>query len=261
MKKETSLKVHAIPNTGFARSYIIVGRNGLAAVDVGSKGSSEDIEKYVVERLGMNLKDLRLIIVTHFHVDHIGGVGHLIKRCGEDTRVLFNYMVKDYLNGKRKISLIKNWCVGLTPATVVSVRYLRKLSHLSFESIAGIPLPVIRNAVNIPLDRSRISFFGGDGRRRYRLGFEEWEVIETPGHTEDSVCFFNEGTGELISGDLIINISKRGKGNLNRFCWRRDIIKKSYDKLCKTIKPIVIYPGHGEVIKNGNNILMRVENF
>ena len=141
-------KVHAIPNTGFARSYIIEGRNGLAAVDVGSKGSAEDIAEYIVHIMGKKVSDLRYITATHYHIDHIGGIGHLLKRCPDNTRVLFNYRVKDYLRGTRRISLIKNWFVGTMPALVVSSRYLRRLSHLSFGSLAGIPLPGIRNAVS-----------------------------------------------------------------------------------------------------------------
>jgi glyoxylase-like metal-dependent hydrolase (beta-lactamase superfamily II) len=35
--------------------------------------------------------------------------------------------------------------------------------------------------------------------RRYR-----WEVIETPGHSDDHLCFLNKETGILFSGDLFV---------------------------------------------------------
>jgi len=254
-------KVHAIPNTGFARSYVIVERRGLVVIDVGSRGCAEDVVEYINTTLGRDIDEVRFIAATHYHIDHIGGIGHLLKRCPRETGVLFHHRVKDYLTGKGKLSLIRNWCVGLTPATLVSSRYVRRLSHGIVGSMAGIPLPFIRTFTRIPVDASRISYFGTAGTGRYRLGFEAWDVIETPGHTEDSVCFFNEETGELISGDTIINISKGGRGSLNRFCWNRERIRESYNMLCRGIEPEVIYPGHGEVIRNGKDLLMRVATF
>ena len=254
-------KVHVIPNSGLARSYIIVERGGLVVVDVGSRGCAEDVMEYIDTTLGRNLDELRFIAATHYHIDHIGGIGYLLKRCPGNTRVLFHHRVQDYLTGARKLSLIRHWCVGLTPATLVSSRYVRRLSHGIVGSMAGIPLPFIRRFTRLPVDASRIAYFGTAGRGRYRLGFGAWDVIETPGHTEDSVCFYNEETGELISGDTIINITKGGRGNLNRFCWSRDRIRKSYDMLCRDIEPEVIYPGHGAVISNGKDLLMRVATF
>ncbi len=257
-------KVYPILNTGFARAYLIEGSEGLMAVDVGSPGCAKDIAGYITRVLGRTLDDLKYITATHFHIDHIGGIGHLLDMCPPRTRVLFHYMVKDYITGRKKISLIRNWFVGLPPATMVSARYLRRFSHLAVESLTGIPIPGLRNIIRLPFSHDRIDYFGSEGKKIYPLGdsgFEEWEAIKTPGHTEDSVCFFNRATGELISGDLIINISKDGRGKLNRFHWSRNVIKESYDYLRGTIKPVIIYPGHGEVITGDVGILAKVKTF
>jgi glyoxylase-like metal-dependent hydrolase (beta-lactamase superfamily II) len=257
-------KVYPISNTGFARAYLIEGSEGLMAVDVGSPGCAKDIAGYITRVLGRTLDDLKYITATHFHIDHIGGIGHLLDMCPPRTRVLFYYMVKDYITGRKKISLIKNWFVGLPPATMVSARNLRRFSHLGVESLTGIPLPGLRNIIRLPFSRDRIDYFGSERRKIYPLddlGFKEWDAIKTPGHTEDSVCFFNRTTGELISGDLIINISKDGRGELNRFHWSRNVIKESCDYLRSTIKPVVIYPGHGEVITGDSDMLAKVKTF
>ncbi len=256
-------RVHPIPNTGFARAYLIEGKEGLLAVDVGSVGCAKDIADYVTRVMKRPLDDLLYITATHFHIDHIGGIGHLLAICPPRTRVLFHALVNDYLTGGKKISLIRNWLVGLTPATVVSTRYLRRLSHLIVESLTGIPLPGLRSIIRFPVGPDRIDYFGGEGERISSLndfGFEGWETLLTPGHTEDSLCFFNKTTGELLSGDLIINISKDGRGELNRFHWRGDLIRKSYASLRGTIDPAIIYPGHGEVI-TGADPLLHVKTF
>ncbi|MBN2516321.1 MAG: MBL fold metallo-hydrolase [Deltaproteobacteria bacterium] len=260
-KRSETLNVHALANTGLSRTYVIEGRDSLMAVDVGSIGSAKDVEDYIHNCLGRNLDDLRFVTATHFHIDHIGGMGYLIKRCPQTTQALFHNRVRDYLSGREKISLIKNWFSGFMPASIASTRYIRRISHLAFMNLAGIPLPGFRNIVNLPCVKEKITYFGVNGLRRYKLGFEQWDVIETPGHTEDSVSFFHDKTRELICGDLVVNIPKEGHGTLNRFHWRGDVIKESFQYLHDSINPVVIYPGHGDIIRNEDNALMGVETF
>ncbi|MFA4916204.1 MAG: MBL fold metallo-hydrolase [Syntrophales bacterium] len=253
--------IHTIPNCGFACSYIISGDEGLMVVDVSSIGTAEDVVAYINDTPGMKLDDIRYITATHFHIDHIGGIGHLLRQCPPETMVLFHHFVEGYLTGTRHISLIRNWCVGLVPASLASTRYIRRFSHLKFESLAGIPLPGLRRIVNVPYEQNKIRYLGDGKYTRYPIGFDDWEIIETPGHTEDSVSFYSEASGELISGDLILNMEKNGCGRLNRFHWSREVIIKTYHVLCNTIKPKVIYPGHGEIIKSNENALLKVKTF
>ena len=107
--RDNPRKVYSILNTGFARAYLVEGSKGLMAVDVGSPGCAKDIADYITTMLGRTLDDLKYITATHFHIDHIGGIGHLLDICPPRTRVLFHYMVKDYITGRKKISLILFW--------------------------------------------------------------------------------------------------------------------------------------------------------
>lgn len=258
MQKEKATTVHCLQNTGFSRTYVIEGTESLMAVDVGSYGAACDTVEYIRKYLKWDVSDLRYIAATHFHIDHIGGIGHLLRMCGDETKVLFNYQVKDYISGRKKISLVRNWLTGLMPASLISVRYVRRLSHLIFMNCTGIPLPGIRNIVKLSFDKDRISYFGSGNKGRYNLGFETWEVIDTPGHTEDSVSFFNETTEEFICGDLIVNTYRNSGGILNRFHWDADKIKDSFSYVTQTISPNHVYPGHGDTIRNENNALQNV---
>ncbi|MDZ4165241.1 MAG: MBL fold metallo-hydrolase [Smithellaceae bacterium] len=73
--------VHAPENCGFARSYIIEYLGDLAVVDPGSVGAAHDLAGFITRKLGLSLPRIRCILVTHFHIDHLGGVGRLLRYC------------------------------------------------------------------------------------------------------------------------------------------------------------------------------------
>lgn len=264
--------VHKIPNCGFANTYVVSVSGVLMVVDdVGSIGAAQDVEAYVRNQRGMSLDMVKCITATHFHIDHIGGIVLLLKKCPPTTRVLFHHLVKSYLEGRKKLSLISNWWCGLLPAAFAGLRQVKKISHLRFAGLAGIPLSLLRNIVHIPYDRQRISYFGPASDRQplatastppgFPLGFDQWEFLETPGHMEDSVCFFNASSEELIRDDLIVNLGKSGSGGLNRFHSDEKKLTRSYKMLRRTIACKIIYPGHGKVMRDKGNPLEKVRVF
>jgi glyoxylase-like metal-dependent hydrolase (beta-lactamase superfamily II) len=256
------IMIHPLRKSGLARTYLIDGRDGILAVDVGSIGTARDVESFVVKVLGRNIRDVKYITATHFHIDHIAGIGHLLERCAPDAKVLFHSRVRDYLDRTRKLSLLSHWWTGCIPAVWASVRgYVGKPSHFAIETIAGLPISLVREWTHLPYGEDSIRYFGGQGFMRYRLGFDDLDVIETPGHTEDSVSFYRESTGELISGDLILNFEKDGCARLNRFHWSRNELLHSYQYLRDAIEPKILYPGHGKVINHPENVLRNVKVF
>lgn len=70
----------------------------------------------------------------------------------------------------------------------------------------------------------------------------KFKVIETPGHTKGSICFYDEGMQLLISGDTLF------KGAYGRF----DLPSGSKKDLLASLKKLSglkfkqLYPGHGE---------------
>ena len=106
--------------------------------------------------------------------------------------------------------------------------------------IAG--YPVLRNRIAHPID-----IWLEDGAR---LPVNpEWRVIYTPGHVEDSICFYHESSEVLLSGDTIINIT--GRGELNPFNSDQEAIFRSFEKL-KELKVSNLYPGHGRFLEKDN---------
>jgi glyoxylase-like metal-dependent hydrolase (beta-lactamase superfamily II) len=85
-------------------------------------------------------------------------------------------------------------------------------------------------------------------------------VIAAPGHTEESVVFYNEASGELIAGDLILG-KKDGRGYLNRFCWDEGQSQRTFAALAQSIRVRIIFPGHGPVIWSAEDAFRKVDCF
>ena len=120
--------VHRIPDCGFAKSYIIEEDEGLMVIDVGSIGAAQEIEHYCAQILNRPLRDIRFIAATHFHIDHIGGIGTLLNKCSPEAKVLFHPLVQEYLDGKKELSSMKNWLSGLLPTLLHSIAATESVS-------------------------------------------------------------------------------------------------------------------------------------
>jgi len=248
-------KVHPVGPCGFARCYVISGPEGLMVMDPGSLGAARAVVEMIRNRLGMSPSAIRYVAATHFHIDHIGGMGPLLAACGPETQVLFADPVRDYLTGRRRLNLLPRWFSALVPVAWASAGYVRRLADALPANPAGIPLPGLRRFTRLPFAGERCVFLGGG---MGPPGFEDWEIIRTPGHTEDSLSFYSPESAELICGDLLHNMH-RGTGTLNAFCWDRNTILATLETLRRSIAPRVIYPGHGEAVRDEKNALLGVK--
>ncbi|NBH71319.1 MBL fold metallo-hydrolase [Clostridiaceae bacterium] len=88
-----------------------------------------------------------------------------------------------------------------------------------------------------------------DGEVLSLIGFE-WKVLETPGHTAGSVCYYLESEKVLISGDTLFADSL-GRTDLPTGD-SRAIVRSITEKLLTLPEDTMVYPGHGEVTTIGH---------
>ena len=167
--------------------------------------------------------------------------------------------MKAYLKAGRPLSPMRHWVTGLVPTLIARGFFgIRKWSDLAFDGPA-VCLSRFQDWQMVSYD-DRIRYLEGNRLPRSRIGFGGWEVIAAPGHTEESVVFYNETSGELIAGDLILG-RKDGRGYVNRFCWDERQTQRAFTSLTETLRVRVIYPGHGPVIWSAENAFLKVNCF
>ncbi|WP_375758829.1 MBL fold metallo-hydrolase [Corallococcus exercitus] len=80
MQAPRIIRVPILP-LGIINAHLVEGAAGCVLVDAGLPGSEGKVER-ALARIGRGWKDLKLIVVTHAHVDHAGGAAALRERSG-----------------------------------------------------------------------------------------------------------------------------------------------------------------------------------
>jgi glyoxylase-like metal-dependent hydrolase (beta-lactamase superfamily II) len=74
------LRIPVLP-FGMLNAHLVLGDRGAVLVDAGLPGSASKIVR-ALRAEGLAPRDLRLIVVTHAHVDHAGGAAEVRAQCG-----------------------------------------------------------------------------------------------------------------------------------------------------------------------------------
>ena len=162
--------VHQVRAVG-ARVTVLKTPDGAVLVDTGSRGSLQLIAAGL-KALGVAGDQVKLIVLTHCHPDHAGGLAELVDFTS--APVAIHQSEADILRGEE-------------PAPSFLRRQALQNAHPLFAMFSGRPV-----AVQYPLE-------DGD----YLPEIEGVRVIHTPGHTEGSICLFVESAKVLIVGDAL----------------------------------------------------------
>jgi glyoxylase-like metal-dependent hydrolase (beta-lactamase superfamily II) len=190
---------------------------GLTVIDAGLPGSTPDVLE-LIQALGHSPSDVRHILITHADTDHVGGLKPLAVATGAD--VYASAKAAGYI--KRRAS----------PPHLPMPKRL----------IAGVTNLFLRHAVTV---NHRVS----DGETLPIAGGVQ--VIATPGHTPDHVCYFWERARVLFAGDLLNNRSGLSL-TPDRITWSMTTAQASARRVLQ-LNPAAICMGHGDVWRATND--------
>ena len=74
------LRIPILP-MGLVNAHLVVGPNGAVLVDAGLPGTETAIERVMCKN-GLRFSDIKLIVITHAHVDHAGNAAKLRELSG-----------------------------------------------------------------------------------------------------------------------------------------------------------------------------------
>jgi hydroxyacylglutathione hydrolase len=149
-------------------AYIFV-RNGLTVIDTGISGSGHKILTYIRESLHREPGEIRTIVITHFHLDHTGGIG-VLKQAAPDARLAIGKADAGYLDGSLPLPIYPGF------------------RGILLRAAGTVMNPGRFTPDNLLEDGDRI-----DGLR----------CIHIPGHTPGSIGLLDEETKTFFAGDLL----------------------------------------------------------
>lgn len=154
-------------------NIILIAEEELTLIDTGVRGSFSRITKFI-RSLGRSVEEITLIILTHNHLDHTGGLAELRKFTTAKVAI-HKADISDGINSQSSY-----------PGVMHKLLRIPSLSPLR-------PFVCVNsNEVDIQLEGGEIlSPLGG------------LKVIHTPGHTPGSISLFSPQRKLLIVGDAL----------------------------------------------------------
>lgn len=206
------MQVHTL-FSGVANTFIVESSRGVMLIDAGMPRQAQRIINAIVAR-GHSPRDVRLILITHGHIDHAGSAVALQRLTGAPIALH---------RGDARLVATPNLKIppGRTPATEMLGALMRAVGWA------------------LPLETFTPGVWLADGQSLREFGFDA-RVIHTPGHTVGSVSVLCDD-GALFVGDAILNLVHVAFP----LYWEDASQARASALKIHTLEPRVCYTAHG----------------
>ena len=206
--------VHLVTGPLGGNVYLLKVGNDFILIDAALPRNDSYIFKYI-GRFDKNPTDLKLLILTHCHLDHVGSSSIIVEK--SRAKVCVHRDEVDYIEGRRELPVpnikgLKGFSVrySMRPARYKPVRVEHKLVD---SQMVG------------PL-----------------------ETIELPGHSPGSIGLYHKEQDMLFCGDAMTTFNDNLCGPPEEFDMDMDAVRRSVQRIAE-LAPLYLCPGHGPVLR------------
>ena len=229
--------VHHIPlelpwsTPGNVNVYLLEENDGYVMIDCGVDGSEYlKLLEMHLNQLGITFNDIKLLVGTHMHIDHIG----LSQRLRE-----FDIPFALYKNSIDYLDEYNDWSIRFKDLIRMAKNEYTPVSFI--DDLKSISTPLYAGRLEKPdilLSEGRIKSI----RRNLN-------VVFTPGHDYSEISLYDEKTKIVFSGDHILPRITPFIPVQNE---NSNLLKEFLDSLDKVdhLDHEIIAPGHGNIISN-----------
>jgi hydroxyacylglutathione hydrolase len=200
--------IHRIDGVRGANAYLVIGENGMLVIDIGMPGNTKRIAAYV-ERLEEDLSDIKLIVLTHADLDHIGSAAELKRMTG--AKLAIHADDAPILRGKESFKTIRG-------------------------PLGFILKPAMRLIRCHPAEPDII--LSADSE------IEGFRIIHVPGHTNGSICIYKPGK-VIFVGDALRSDSRGNPKPPSRISSLDDAKARASLVTISALDFDTLLPGHG----------------
>jgi glyoxylase-like metal-dependent hydrolase (beta-lactamase superfamily II) len=207
------LQIHRIETKG-TNCYLAGGQGGIVVIDPGPPGAAKSVIA-AAKKVGIRASDVRLILVTHGHLDHYGAAAEVKTWC--QAPIAAHPSEPEFSRSTRN---------ALPPAQTLRGSIVRWF-FLALAPLIDVP----------PLEADQ---YLESGSQLSGYGLEA-QTIEIPGHSPGSLGVLTK-EGDLFCGDLFVNFAGASEPLYlsDRAAWRQSL------QQVQEQAPRTVYVGHGE---------------
>ena len=216
--------------------YALTGKDGWTLVDAGmGTPDARAALTAALQRAELSIENLRTIVLTHHHPDHVGLSGELQEQSG--ARV--------YMHPIDEASVQIIWS-GTMPDRFGRVSHFLMQHGLPPTELwfSQVEPKVMHNIIRVPPHEA---FTLVEDGKYIELAGERYRVIWTPGHSDGHICLFRERDGAFLAADHVLPRITPNVGLYTPYD-RQNPLGDYLDSLKKvsTLPASIVLPGHGE---------------
>ena len=202
-----------------AHAYVIGNPSSqdLSLIDVGLIGKS-GYKVQSIQKMGIDLKTIKRVIMTHTHFDHIGCLSEIQKQSPWAELWVHVLEAQPLEQGDER--------------TVYGMEMFREMCQMQY----GLKPDAFKFQVNRKLH----------GDEKLDIGGMIWKVIHIPGHSIGGIGLYHQPQRILIPGDVVYADYAIGRFDLHGA--NASDLKKSLTRLAE-LEVDVLLPGHNQIVE------------